>query len=150
MPVSSPATSPVAPMNAPMNASGPGMQPGWYGPYPHLPLLMRLWWLPALTVAIAAALIIANGIALLDAGFFAYWSTLLPWISALGSFSFILGIVLGLVLFGSIVMMFMKYRIIAAFIILPTAIISLFIGGGFFLGAILAVLVGILLLTKHG
>jgi hypothetical protein len=43
-------------------------------------------------------------------------------------------------------MMFLKFRVLAAFIIFPTAIVSLFIGGGFILGGILAVLGGILLL----
>ncbi|HKM78945.1 MAG TPA: hypothetical protein VJZ03_07690 [Candidatus Bathyarchaeia archaeon] len=137
----------VAPM-PPVNASGMGgVRPaGWYGPYTHIPLLGRLWWLPAMLVGIAALLIIANGVALLSPSFYFYWSALLPWVAALGTFSFILGIVLGLVLFGAVIMMFLRFRIIAAFVILPTAIVSLFIGGGFFLGAILAVLTGILLL----
>ena len=132
----------------PVKAPGMGdVQPaGWYGPYTHLPFFVRLWWLPAMIVGIAALLIIANGVALLSPGFFFYWSGLLPWVAVLGTFSFILGIVLGLVLFGAVIMMFLKFRIIAAFIILPTAIVSLFIGGGFFLGTILAVLTGILLL----
>jgi len=91
-------------------------------------------------------LIFANGIALLSPGFFAWWSAFLPWITAFGSFGFILGIVLGLVLVGAIIMMFLKFRVLAAFIIFPTAIVSLFIGGGFILGGILAVLGGILLL----
>jgi hypothetical protein len=43
-------------------------------------------------------------------------------------------------------MMFLRFRILAAFIIFPTAIVSLFIGGGFIIGAVLAVLAGILLL----
>jgi hypothetical protein len=137
----------AAPM-PPVNAAGVGgIQPaGWYGPYVHIPLLVRLWWLPAAIVGLAALLIIANGVALLSPSFFLYWSSLLPWVASLGTFSFILGIVLGLVLFGAVIMMFLRFRILAAFVILPTAIISLFIGGGFFLGAILAVLTGILLL----
>jgi hypothetical protein len=136
-----------------MSAAGfGGIKPaaGWYGPYAHIPLLIKFWWLPAAVVSIAAGLIIANGVALLSPGFFAFWSSLLPWVSALGAFSFILGIVLGLVLVGTIIMMFLRFRILSAFIIFPTAIISLFIGGGFFLGAILAVLAGILLLIMSG
>ena len=45
-------------------------------------------------------------------------------------------------------MVFLKFRILAAFVIFPTAILSFFIGGGFVLGIILAVLGGILLLLK--
>ncbi|MGA3405717.1 MAG: hypothetical protein ABSD49_08305 [Candidatus Bathyarchaeia archaeon] len=121
---------------------------GWYGPYGKAPLLVRSWWLPAALVAIAAGLIVANGIALLSPGFFATWSAFLPWLPAFGSFGFILGVVLGLVLVGAIIMVFLKFRILAAFVIFPTAILSFFIGGGFILGIILAVLGGILLLLK--
>lgn len=141
----------AAPEAPPMGAaaySGGGMRPaGWYGPYPKIPLFARMsGWLPLITVAIAACLIIANAVALLSPSFFSWWSSFLPWVASLGSFSFILGIVLGLVLVGSMIMMFLRFRILAAFIIFPTAIVSLFIGGGFIIGAILAVLAGILLL----
>lgn len=102
--------------------------------------------MPATLVGVAAALIFFNGIALLSSGFFAAWSDFLPWIAALGSFGVILGIILGLVLVGAIVMMLFGFRVLSAFMILPTAVVSLFIGGGFIIGAILAVLAGILLL----
>lgn len=151
VPASATAPAPVAPTQMPVGAppvafAGPGKPMGWYGPFPKPPLLARTWWLPAVLVAVAAGLIFANGIALLSPGFFAWWSAFLPWITAFGSFGFILGIVLGLVLVGAIIMMFLKFRVLAAFIIFPTAIVSLFIGGGFILGGILAVLGGILLL----
>ncbi len=138
---SAPASMPSAPV--PVGAFGPG----WYGPCGRAPLLVR-WWLPAALVAIAAGLIVANGIALLSPGFFATWSAFLPWLPAFGSFGFILGVVLGLDLAGAIIMVFLKFRILAAFVIFPTAILSFFIGGGFVLGIILAVLGGILLLLK--
>jgi hypothetical protein len=57
-----------------------------------------------------------------------------------------LGIVLGLVLLGTVVMVYLKYKVLAAFVIFPTALVSIFIGGGFILGAILGVLAGILLI----
>lgn len=149
VPVASAPMPTSVPPAAPVGAVGfGGMKPaGWYGPYTRMPVL-KTWWLPAILVGIAAALIIANGVALLSPSFFAYWSSLMSWVSALGSFSFILGIVLGLVLLGAVFMMFIRFRVLAAFIIFPTAIVSLFIGGGFFLGAILAVLAGILLLMS--
>lgn len=144
-PVAAPPVAPQPPMGA---VAYSGAKPGgWYGPYPQIPLLARMsGWIPLIVVGIAASLIIANGVALLSPGFFFYWSSLLPWVGSLGSFSFILGIVLGLVLVGAMIMMFLRFRILSAFIIFPTAIVSLFIGGGFFIGAILAVLAGILLL----
>ena len=53
---------------------------------------------------------------------------------------------LGFVLVGALILMLLRFRVMAAFMIFPTAIVSLFIGGGFIIGAILAVLAGILLL----
>jgi uncharacterized membrane protein len=50
------------------------------------------------------------------------------------------------VLAGALVMIFLGFRILAAFIIFPTAVVSFFIGGGFIVGAIIAVIAGILLL----
>lgn len=133
---------PVAP--APVGTYGPG----WYGPFPKPPLLARWWWLPAAIVVFAAGLIFVDAAALLSPSFFP-WSILwlTPWITPGTIYlDFILGIILGLVLVGSLVMMFLKFRVLAAFIIFPTAILSLFIGGGFILGAVLAVIAGILLL----
>ena len=125
--------------------SGPS-QPGWYGPYFHPPNFLRSQWLPVILVGVAAALIFVNGVALLSPGFFAAWGSFLPWVAFLGSFGFILGVMLGLVLVGALVLMLLGFRVMAAFMIFPTAIVSLFIGGGFIIGAALAVIAGILLI----
>ena len=149
-----PAAAPVAPTPMPVGAtpaaiSGPIKPTGWYGPFPgKVPLLVRMWWLPAAIVVFAAGLIFVNAAALLSPGFVPWsiaWIT--PWITpATVYLDFILGIILGLVLVGALVMMLLKFRILAAFLIFPTAILSLFVGGGFILGALLALLAGILLL----
>jgi hypothetical protein len=102
--------------------------------------------MPVVLVGIAAALIAINGAALLSPTFFAVWSSYLPWLAVLGSLGFILGIMLGLVLLGALVLMLLGYKVMSAFLIFPTAIISLIIGGGFAVGALLAVLAGILLI----
>jgi len=123
--------------------------------YPHPPrafLVSPFWvgfrsrWLPVLLVGIGAALIFANAAALLWPTFFAVWTTWLPWVGFLGSFGFILGIMLGLILLGAIILMILNFRVMSAFVIFPTAIVSFFIGGGFILGAVLAVLAGIILI----
>jgi len=128
-----------------VNAYPAPAQPGWYGPF-FAPDLFRSWWLPVVLVGIAAALIAINGAALLSPTFFAIWSSYLPWVAFLGSLGFILGIMLGLVLLGSLVLMLLGYKVMAAFLTFPTAIVSLLIGGGFAIGAIFAVIAGILLL----
>lgn len=118
--------------------------PALYAPiFPHF---IRWRWLPVMLVVIGAALIFANGVTLLSPAFFILWSAFLPWVAFLGAFGFILGIMLGLILLGAVVLMILRFRVMAAFVIFPTAIVSFFIGGGFVLGAILAVLGGILLI----
>jgi hypothetical protein len=97
-------------------------------------------------VGVAAALIFTNGAALLSPAFFAVWGSYLPWLASLGSIGFILGIMLGLVLLGALVLIMLGFRVMAAFVIFPTALVSLLIGGGFVIGAVLAVIAGILLL----
>ena len=145
----SPTPLPVGGFSPPVTSAPVGAYgPGWYGPFPKAPLLVRWWWLPAVFVAIAAGLVIANAIALLSPGFTAFWGAFLPWVPALSSFNFILGIILGLILFGAVIMIFLKFRVLAAFVVFPTAVLSLFIGGGFFAGGILAIIGGILLLLK--
>ena len=120
-------------------------QPGWYGPF--FPFnFFRSQWMPIILVGIAAALIITNGVALASSTFFSVWSWYLPWVASLGSLAVILGVMLGLVLLGALVLMLLNLRVMAAFLIFPTAIVSLIIGGGFIIGAVIAVIAGILLL----
>ncbi len=97
---------------------------------------------------ISAGLIFANGVALLSPGFWIVWVGFVPWVAFLGSFAFILGIMLGLVLIGALVMLLLGFRVLAAFIIFPTAIVSLFIGGGFIAGLLFGVLAGLLLIIN--
>ena len=120
-------------------------QPGWFGPY--FPGFFGSLWFPIILVGIAAALIFMNGVALLSPAFFALWGSYLPWLASIGSVSFILGIMLGLVLLGALVLILLNSKVMAAFVIFPTALVSLLIGGGFVLGAVLAVIAGILLLV---
>src|SRR5208282_3634348 len=153
IPVSTPAAPVAPPIAAPSPAPIPassfgGMTPpGWYGPYaPKTTLSMRFPMISSVLVVIASGLIIANGLALTSPSFATWWNTIIPWNASLGSVSIILGIILGVVLLVAVVMIFLKYKVLSAFVIFPTALVSIFIGGGFILGAILGVLAGILLI----
>ena len=101
-------------------------------------------------LSISGALIWFNADALLLwPAFYATWVGLFPWIAQLGNLSFILGVILGLVIdMGAVVYSF-GLRVEAAFIVFPTAIISLFIGGGFLAGLIIAVLTGIFIVMNE-
>lgn len=128
-----------------VNAYPAPAQPGWFGPF-FSPNCFRSWWVPVVLVGVAAALISINGAAFLSPTFFTVWSSYLPWIAFLGALAFILGVILGLVLLGALILILLGFRVMAAFLIFPTAMISLLIGGGFVVGAFLAVLAGILLI----
>jgi hypothetical protein len=119
-----------------------------YGPFPHIPFLLRAWWIPVVLFFIAAGLIIANGLLLLSPAFYAVWITLFPWVIPIGSFGVILGIILGLVILGGIVLYFLRFRVLAAFLVFPSAIVSLFIGGGFVVGLIIGVLAAMLVISS--
>ncbi|HYW00118.1 MAG TPA: hypothetical protein VE862_01540 [Candidatus Acidoferrum sp.] len=147
-PVAPMAGTPPTPAPIPVGSYGGMTTPGtWYGPYvPKTPLLMRFSWISSVLVVFASGLIIANGLALTSPSFAAWWNTIIPWNASLGSVSIILGVILGVVLLVAVVMIFLKYKVLSAFVIFPTALVSIFIGGGFILGAILGVLAGILLI----
>jgi hypothetical protein len=119
-----------------------------YGPFPR-PLLVRYWWIPAALLIIASGLIFFNGVALLSPPFFAVWAGFFPWVIPLGTFGFILGVILGLVLLGALVLIFLGFRAQAAFLIFPASIASLFIGGGFIAGVLIGVLAGMLILLNE-
>jgi hypothetical protein len=98
---------------------------------------------------IAAGLIFANGVALASPAFFATWINFFPWVAQLGNFAFILGVILGIVLIGALLLFFLGFKVLSAFMIFPAAIVSLFIGGGFIAGIIIGVLAGMLLIIDE-
>lgn len=97
----------------------------------------------------ASFLIFANAGALLWPPFFAFWVGLFPWVAQLGNFSFILGTVLGIILIGAVFLYMLGFKVLSAFMVFPTALVSLFIGGGFLIGLILAVVTGIYMIMHE-
>src|SRR5208283_1162645 len=103
-----------------------------------------------LLLSISASLIFFNAEALLWwPAIFEPWISLFPWVVQLGSLNFIIGIVLGLVIDIAIFVYMLGFRLLSAVVILPTAILSLFIGGGFLFGLIIAVLTGIFIIKNE-
>jgi hypothetical protein len=101
-------------------------------------------------LSISAALIWFNAeLLLLWPEFYMAWAELFPWIDQLGPLSFILGVILALVIDMAVVLYSFGLRVESAFIVFPTAIISLFIGGGFIAGLIIAVLTGIFIMMNE-
>jgi len=86
---------------------------------------------------------------LLSNSFYSLWVGVFFWLPVLDSspghgLAFALGVIVGLVLvIGSLLMLF-GYGTIGSVVILPLAIASLLIGGGFVAGFILGVLGGLL------
>jgi len=120
-----------------------------YGPYPGKPQVFRRFsWLVVLMLSVSSLLVAINAFALLWPSFFMTWMQFFPWIVQLGNFSFIFGVVLSIVIAGAIFLYMLGFKVLAAFMTFPTAILSLFIGGGFIVGLILGVLTGILMVMN--
>ena len=121
-----------------------------YGPYPLKgPVIRRYSLLAVLLLSLSAILIFINADALLWPSFFAPWVSFFPWVALLGppfNFGFILGIILSLVITGAIFLYMLGFRVLAAFMVFPAAILSFFIGGGFWVGLIVGVLTGIVMI----
>jgi len=125
------------------------MPPGGYVfPQPRLPRPYSLLIVTLLTIS--SILIFANAWALLWPFFFASWSTYFTWLVFVGSAGpFIVGVVLSIVLAGAIFLYMLGFRVLAAFMVFPTAILSFFIGGGFVVGLILGVICGVLMVMNR-
>jgi hypothetical protein len=120
-----------------------------YGPFPKAHVFRRFSLLAVVLLLISAGLIFANAAALLWPAFFVTWVGFFPWVAQLGNFSFILGVVLGMIILGAVFLYMVGFKVLAAFMVFPTAIVSLFIGGGFLIGLILAVLTGIFMIMNE-
>jgi len=144
-----PAPAPAAPT---LYAQGVPQGGVVYGPYPvKTPVVRRYSLLLVLLLTASAVLIFANAEALLWPDFFNTWVMYFPWVTLLGppfNFGFILGVILSFVISGAIFLYMIGYRVLAAFMIFPAAIISLFIGGGFWAGLIIGVLTGIVMIMN--
>jgi len=127
------------------------MPPGGviYGPFPKPHLFRRFQWVVVALLLTSATLIFANAWALLWPAFFAAWVGFFPWVIQLGNFSFILGVVLSMVIVGAVILYMLGFKVLSAFMVFPTAILSLFIGGGFLVGLILGVLTGIYMVMSQ-
>ncbi|MEM2902037.1 MAG: zinc ribbon domain-containing protein [Candidatus Bathyarchaeia archaeon] len=101
-----------------------------------------------LTSLIAGIMIIINAAALLSLGFYTFWSGIFPWITYFGAFPpwmlFAIGIILGVIVCIGSVLMILGYGTIGAVVVMPAAIISLILGGGFIVGFVLGIVGGIL------
>jgi len=123
----------------PNSKNGSDGKPHW----PHRTTIIVL-------LSISAFLIWLNADALFFwPDFTAIWVGFFPWIVELGDLVFILGIILGLVIDMGVVLYAFGLRAESAFIVLPTAIISLLIGGGFLAGLIIAVFTGIFIMMNE-
>lgn len=140
------------PMAPPVAGAPPGFGQRFGLPPFGLPFPFRFGPTFKWSYAIAAAaglLIIINAAALLSPVFFAFWVSLFPWVASLGSFGFILGIILGILVLGAVLLMIVGHRLFGVFIIFPAAIVSLFIGGGFIAGLVLGILASILAILNY-
>ena len=94
---------------------------------------------------ISGILVLLNSAALLSPKFYDTWVSIFFWLPVIGpSKAFALGVIIGLTLILGSIMMVMGHGVIADIIIIPFAIFSLIIGGGFIAGLVLGIVAAIL------
>ena len=99
----------------------------------------------AILTILGGILIILNSAAILVPSFWSLWSSIFFWLPRLGpSYAFAIGTIIGLVLILSSLIMILGNAALADIIILPFAIFSLIIGGGFIAGMLLVIVGGII------
>jgi len=99
----------------------------------------------------SAVLILINAAALLSPGFWGSptnWSLIFWWLggpTGLGQpIAVLIGVISGFIVMTGGIMMILRRGVFGAALVLPFAIISIIIGGGFLIGAVLGVISGIL------
>ncbi|MGA3296745.1 MAG: hypothetical protein ABSD41_04765 [Candidatus Bathyarchaeia archaeon] len=99
---------------------------------------------------ISGILVLLNGAALLSPSFYRAWSSIFWWIPLLGQYYvFMLGLIIGLTLILSSIIMVLRSGALAAMLIFPFAVFSLIIGGGFVAGMVLGIVGGIIGVLKR-
>jgi len=156
--ISGPVGGPVAgPLYGPVTMPGPVP-----GPFPGpmmagVPPARSLWGF--ILSLIAGILVLLNAGLLLAPQFYDgsfQWANIFFWIAkidglpvpvpagSIGSISFVIGAIIGLVIVIGSILMILGYGTIGAIVIFPMAVFSLIIGGGFIAGFILGIIGGIL------
>jgi len=99
---------------------------------------------------ISGILVLLNGAALLAPSFYGFWSSIFWWIPLLGQYYvFMLGLIIGLTLILSSIIMVLRSGALASMLIFPFAVFSLIIGGGFVAGMVLGIVGGIIGVLKR-
>jgi len=122
-----------------------------FGPAPRAAFTgRRAVWAFVLAI-VSAVLILLNAAALLSPGFWGpptNWSLVFWWLggaSGIGvSIATFIGVIAGFTVMTGGIMMIMRRSVIGALITFPFAVLSLIIGGGFLVGAVLGIVAGIL------
>jgi hypothetical protein len=102
---------------------------------------------------ISGILVLLNSALLLVPSFYGppvNWSSIFWWLPTIGpTYAFALGVIIGLVLIMSAIIMVLGQAAIADILIFPFAVFSLIIGGGFIAGMVLGIVAGIFAVLKR-
>jgi hypothetical protein len=89
---------------------------------------------------VGGLLILLNASLLLSTTFWDFWVTIFFWLTSLGqSYSFLIGLIAGLIVVIGAILIILGHPAVAGIAIVPLAVLSLLIGGGFIAGFVLAV-----------
>lgn len=99
---------------------------------------------------ISAALILLNAVALISPGFFGpptNWSLIFFWLNGLSgtgqSIVVLIGLIDGFIVMAGGIMMILRRAVFGGMLVIPFALISFIIGGGFIVGAVLGIVAGL-------
>lgn len=100
---------------------------------------------------ISAVLILLNAVALTSSGFFGpptNWSLIFFWLSGPPvieqSMAVLIGLIDGFIVMAGGLMMALRRGVFGGMLVIPFAVLSFIIGGGFIVGAVLGIVAGIL------
>jgi hypothetical protein len=102
---------------------------------------------------ISGILVLLNSALLLSPSFYGppvNWSSIFWWLQSIGpTYAFAIGLIIGLVLVMSSIIMLLGQSAIADILIFPFAVFSLIIGGGFIAGMVLGIVAGLFGVLKR-
>lgn len=94
---------------------------------------------------VGGLLILVNAALLLSTDFWNFWTAIFIWLPLIGqSYAFLIGLIAGLIVVVGAILIVIGHPGIAAIAILPLAVFSLLIGGGFIAGFLLGVVGAVL------
>lgn len=105
--------------------------------------------IPVVTAFVFGVLVLGNAFALLSASFGTLLIRLFPWTTSLGTdLLFIIDLALGILILAAAGLMLLGFRLATNGVLIPVAVLGLFLGGGFLIGSMIGLFGSVLGLSE--